>query len=55
LARPGLVPSIEAGGDDGHPDFVPHAVVDHLAEDDVGVGMGHAVDDFGCFVDFEQP
>ena len=57
LARPvglGVVPAVEAGGDDRDPDLVAHLVVDDGAEDDVGVGVGHAVDDLGRLVDLEQ-
>ena len=49
-----LVPPVEAGGDDGDPDLVAHLVVDDRAEDDVGVGVGDAVDDLGRLVDLEQ-
>ena len=45
---------IEAGGDHGHPDLVAQRVVDHGAEDDVGVGVGGALDDLGRLVDLEQ-
>src|SRR4029077_2365621 len=37
-AAPGTV--VEAGADHGHADLVGHALVDHGAEDDVGVGVG---------------
>ena len=49
-----LVPAVEAGGDDGDPHLVAHLVVDDGAEDDVGVGVGDAVDDLGRLVDLEQ-
>ena len=45
---------VEAGGDHGHPDLVGHRVVDHRAEDDVGVGVGGALNDLGRLVDLEQ-
>src|SRR4051812_30903604 len=38
-----LGPPVEAGGNDRDADLVAHGVVDHRAEDDVGVGMGGAV------------
>src|SRR5690606_34094762 len=50
-----VVPPVEPGGDDGHPHLVAHLVVDDRAEDDVGVGVGDAVDDLGGLVDLEQP
>ena len=48
------VPAVEAGGDDGDAHLVAHLVVDDRAEDDVGVGVGDAVDDLGGLVDLEQ-
>ena len=55
-AGPALaLPALEAGGDDGDPHLVAHVLVDDAAEDDVGVGVGHAVDDLGRLVDLEQP
>ena len=55
LAGPAaLFPALEAGRDDGDPHLVTHVVVDDRAEDDVGVGMGHAVDDLGRLVHLEQ-
>ena len=53
-ALPALVPAVEAGGDDGDPHLVAHGVVDDHAGDDVGVGVGHLVDDLGRLVDLEQ-
>ncbi len=49
-----LLPTLEPGGDDRDPHLVAHVVVDHRAEDDVGVGMRHRVDDLGRLVDLEQ-
>src|SRR4051794_30869946 len=49
-----LVPPVEAGGDDRDPHLVAHLVVDDRAEDDVGVGVGDAVDDLGRLVHLEQ-
>ncbi len=46
--------AVEAGGDDGDPDAVAEAVVDHGAEDDVGVVVGGLLDDLGRLVDLEQ-
>ena len=46
---------VEAGADDGHADVVAHALVDHGAEDDVGVRVGGVLDDLGGVVDLEQP
>src|SRR5438270_3750624 len=46
-----LVPTVEAGGNHCHADFVAHRVVDDGTEDDVGVGMGNAADDLGRLVD----
>ena len=51
--RSGL-PAVEPGGDHRDPDLVAHLVVDDGAEDDVGVGVGDAVDDLGRLVDLEQ-
>src|SRR4051794_13439076 len=48
------VPPIETSGDDGDLDLVAHLVVDHGAEDDVGVLVGDGVDDLGRGVDLEQ-
>ena len=48
------LPTVEAGGDDRDLHLVAHLVVDHRAEDDVGVGVGDAVDDLGGGVDLEQ-
>src|SRR5262245_14945945 len=53
--RVAVVPAVEAGGDDRDPHLVAHLVVDDRAEDDVGVGVGDAVDDLGGLVDLEQP
>src|ERR1700756_15071 len=50
-----LLPALEAGGDHGDPHLVAHVVVDDGPEDDVGVRMGHRMDDLGGFVDLEQP
>ena len=52
-ARPGL-PPFEAGRDHRDPHFFTHGVVDHAAEDDVGVGMRDPVDDLRRLVDLEQ-
>src|SRR5205085_3462924 len=54
LVDAALLPALEAGGDDGHPHLVAHGLVDDAAEDDVGVGVGDAVDDLGRLVDLEQ-
>ena len=48
------LPPLEPGGDDGDPHLFAHGLVDDAAEDDVGVGVGHAVDDLGRLVDLEQ-
>src|SRR5205085_1538703 len=50
-----LLPPVEAGGDDRDAHLVTHGVVDDGTEDDVGVGVGDAVDDLGGLVDLEQP
>ena len=50
-----VVPALEAGGDHGHPHLVAHVVVDHGAEDDVGVRVGDGMDDLGRLVHLEQP
>ena len=42
------------GGDHRHADLVGQRVVDHGAEDDVGVAVGRRVDDLGRLVDLEQ-
>ena len=52
--RPPSSQRSKPGGDHRHPDLVAHVVVDHRAEDDVGVGVGHRVDDLGRLVDLEQ-
>src|SRR5436305_4930766 len=54
LPRLAFFPAVEAGRDDRHAHLVAHAFVDDLTEDDVGVGLGHAVDDLRCRVDLEQ-
>ena len=46
--------ALEAGGDHGHAHMLAHRVVDHGAEDDVGVLVGRALDDLGGLVDLEQ-
>src|SRR5262245_57165013 len=46
--------AVEARGDDRHADLVGQAVVDHGAEDDVGVRVGRGVDDLRRLVDLEQ-
>src|SRR3954453_5653487 len=46
--------SVEAGGDDGHPDLVAHLLVDVGAEDDVGVGVGGLADHLGGLGDLDQ-
>src|SRR5215212_3456033 len=45
---------VKAGGDDGDTDLVAHALVDHRAEDDVGVGGAGGRDDLRRLVDLEQ-
>src|SRR5271167_3737018 len=50
-----FLPALEPGGNDGDPYLVAHVVVDHGAEDDVGVGMCDAVDDLGGLVHLESP
>src|SRR4051794_2962569 len=45
---------VEPGRDDRDADLVAHALVDHRAEDDVGVGVGRGVDDLRRLVDLEQ-
>src|SRR5947199_1703133 len=52
--RLALVPPVEAGGDHRDAHLVAHRVVDNGAEDDVGVGVGHAADDLGSLVDLEE-
>src|SRR4051812_38768677 len=54
LAGLALLPAVEAGRDHRHTNLVAHAFVDDLTEDDVGVGVGHAVDDLGRLVHLEQ-
>ena len=48
-------PALEARRDHGHLDLVGHVLVDHRAEDDVGVGVRDRVDDLGGLVHLEQP
>ena len=48
------VEAVEPGGDDRDADLVADLVVDDGAEDDVGVGVGHAVDHLGGGVHLEQ-
>src|ERR1700722_3639222 len=55
LSGPTLFPPLEAGRDHRDAHFVLDGLVDHVAEDDVGVGVGHAVDDLHRLVHFEQP
>src|SRR3954463_8784189 len=45
---------IEARGDDGDADVVPHRLVDDGAEDDVGVRVGRAVDQLGGLVPLKE-
>ena len=47
--------AVEAGRDDGDPDLVAERVVDHGAEDDVGLGVHGLGDQRGRLVDLEQP
>ncbi len=47
-------PVVEAGADHGDAHLVGHALVDHGAEDDVGVRVGRVLDDLGGVVDLEQ-
>ena len=49
-----VLPALEPGGDDRDPHLVAHVVVDDRPEDDVGVGVGHRVDDLGRLVHLEQ-
>src|SRR3954466_16104459 len=51
----GLVPAVEAGGDDRDAHLIAHGVVDDGAKDDVGIRVGDAADDLGGLVDLEQP
>src|SRR5512141_871875 len=44
----------EAGGNDRDLDLVLHLLVEHGAEDDVGVLVGGALDDGGSLVDFGE-
>ena len=46
--------AVEAGGDDGDLELVAHALVDDGAEDDVGLRVGHLLDDLGRLVDLEE-
>ena len=45
---------VEAGGDDGDACLVAEGVVDHGAEDDVGLRVGDFLDQAGGLVDLEQ-
>src|SRR5919109_1715183 len=45
--RPRRPELVEAGGDDRHAALVTEGVVDHGAEDDVGIGVSHPGDGFG--------
>src|SRR3954447_7990468 len=49
------VPAIEPGGDDRDLDLVAHLVVDHRAEDDVGVLMGDPMDYLRRRIHLEEP
>ena len=49
-----VVPTLEAGRDDRHPDLVTEVVVDDGPKDDVGVGVRHGVDDLGRLVHLEE-
>ena len=46
--------TVEAGGDDGHPDLVAERVVDDGAEDDVGLRVRGLLDEAGGLVDLEE-
>ncbi|BFO20735.1 hypothetical protein SHKM778_71230 [Streptomyces sp. KM77-8] len=50
----GRLAAVEAGRDHGDPDLVAEGVVDHRAEDDVGLGVGGLADQLGRLVDLEQ-
>src|SRR3546814_13603493 len=45
-----VVPAVEAGGADRDPHLIAPVVVDHRAEDAVGVGVGTHVADLGALV-----
>jgi len=45
---------VEASGDHRHSTRVAYGVVDDAPEDDVGVGVGHRVDDVGGVGDFAE-
>src|SRR3974377_602508 len=45
---------LESGGDDSDLDLVLHLLVEHGAEDDVGVFVGGALDDGGGLVDLGE-
>src|SRR5581483_5272460 len=49
-----VLPALEPGGYDRHPDLVSQRVVDDAAEDAVRIGVSDAVDDLGRLVDLEQ-
>src|SRR6185437_7005322 len=51
---PPVLPPFESRGDDRDPHLVTHVVVDNRAEDDVGVGVRHAVDDLRRLVHLEE-
>src|SRR5262249_58078240 len=51
-AAPGTV--VKAGADHRYAHVVGHALVDHRAEDDVGVRVGRVLDDLRGVVDLEQ-
>ena len=53
-ARAAARAAVEAGRDHGHADLVLQRLVDHRAEDDVGVLVGRRGDDLGRLVDLEQ-
>src|SRR5690625_523079 len=45
---------IESGSDDRDADFIAERVVDDVAEDDVGFGVGRLLHEPGCFVDLVE-
>src|SRR5579872_1900378 len=49
-----LLEPVETCRDDRHLHLLAERVVDHVAEDDVGVGVGHVVDDGGRLVHLEE-
>ena len=50
----GTLDTVKTGSDHSHAHLVAHALVDYLAENDVGVGVGGRVNYLRRFVDLEQ-